>query len=205
MINVLLGANSIDLACIIHEKSNIAMAILPDTPRFETPMAKDGTSSTYPRGLALDDRNALPVRAQNAGEADLAPVPLLWCLTDEGVLLAYQCISWDDQPLPLQSRLPLPEALPKKTETLKKVEPKAPRPKSPTKTAPASSTAKAGMANSQKALKTVTSSHQDEPIITILLHLKSAIEEVIIFYLCILARGRTESHQIDIQRADVCT
>lgn len=187
-LHILLAANSIDLACLIRDKTSISIGLLPDTPRFETPMSKSGGASTYPRGIALDDGNNVPVRAQNAGDADLAPRPLLWCLTDEGALLAYQCISWADVDhlVPMQKRLPVPARkvpavlkatgttnvdAPKSKETIKKVSAKS----SPEKTKVAKSKS---MQESQQALKAVTSKHHDDPISTILLHLKGAIEEV---------------------------
>lgn len=176
-------------------------------------MSKSGAASTYPRGLALDDGNSVPVRAQNAGDADLAPRPLLWCLTDEGALLAYQCISWADvdRPVPMQKRLPLPARKPTPVRSAKTAEPpkvdesklKEAEKKSPVQNAPekakVTKTSAKPMLASQQALKAVTSKYHDDPISTILLHLKGAIEEVIFS----LSRANsTCSSRLDVHAID---
>jgi hypothetical protein len=96
-IHVFVAANSIDLACIVfrRESGEYANGLLPDFPRFETPLSAKNDSSTYPRGLAVDFGNSITITPQNPDDPPVSPRPILWCITTDGVLLAYHCVDWE--------------------------------------------------------------------------------------------------------------
>ena len=80
----------------MHDETNDSYAhgLLPDFPRFETPLSIKGDKSTFPRGLAIDYGNSVEIAPQNPDDPPIPPKPILWCLTTDGILLAYHCVDW---------------------------------------------------------------------------------------------------------------